>query len=218
MISVLKKDISKGRLLIVSQYKRYQFMRPELCYMFFIGGIIVLSRAYYIFLSIDDLVVELAAAFLLGNLFFCLSLLITNYKNIKGIRLFFINFNLFPQIMIIKVHGILITIVYIVFEELFWRGFLQNFLFNHIFSIPLASGLFTLVHYFKFKNERADILSVLEFFLFFLMLSFFFYKTQSIYGAIIIHFIRNIYSEYWKTIKNYNLKFRSILGEEKCIN
>jgi|GEM_PF-2198948 CAAX amino terminal protease family. len=164
-------------------------------------GFIIVNRVYCLFYKADNLPADLAAAFFLGNLFFGLSLLISNWNHFEDILPFFIYYRKIPPFLLKDIRRVLPSTVYIIIEELFWRGYLQAFFFNNILLVPLVTGLFTLAHFFKFKKEKADILSALEFYLYFLMLSYVFYATKCIYAAILIHFIRNTYAMYWKALK-----------------
>ena len=177
-------------------------------------GFIIVGRAYCLFGETGNLPALLVAAFLLGNLFFFLSLLTANWNHFNNILLFFHNFRLLFPFLFKRINKVLLVILYIIIEELFWRGYLQVLFFNDILLVPLVTGLFMLAHFFKFKRESANFLSALEFYLYFLLLSYVFHVTQSIYTAVLIHLIRNIYAEYWEVLKSLNSK---ILSEEKWI-
>lgn len=181
------------------------YLLPSIIYISIMAGFITVYRIYNIFIQTNNLPANLGIAFLMGNLFFCFSLMITNWYHLKEIRLLFINLSLFLPFISENVKRIP-SLIYIILEELFWRGFLQMYLFNNILLIPLITGLFTLIHFQKFKKEKADITSIVEFFVYFLMLSYIFYITESIYAAITIHIIRNTYAEFWSFLKKLNSK------------
>lgn len=171
-------------------------------------GFIIANKVYYHFAETNNLLTILLIAFLMGNIFFCFSLIITNWNHFKDIRLFTCNLGLFLPFLLDNIKRVP-SIAYIVLEELFWRGYLQE-LSNSILMIPMITGLFTLVHFSKFKKERADFLSVLEFYLYFILVSIVFYTTHSIYASILIHLIRNIYAEYWGFLKKMNSRTATI--------
>lgn len=91
-----------------------------------------------------------------------------------------------------------------IFEEIVFR-FIPLFLIitflNHKFYIFFFTNfIFTILHFYNSKTIK--IWKVVEFYLFFLVLSYFFYRYESILLIIIMHWIRNINIMYLKSVKH----------------
>lgn len=96
-----------------------------------------------------------------------------------------------------------------VYEEIIFRGFVQNF-FSRKFSsfigisIILSSLLFTTVHY-KLVNEIKDLYLLLPIFISSIFIGFLYHKTRSLTSCIVFHVTHNLVNVLSSMLLKFNL-------------
>jgi len=161
-------------------------------YLFFI----VYFEVYHLFLNTHNIYYHLLLSFISGNMLFLFSLVFIGDMNIKVPLGFFYNLKIFPLFIKNNSYKTLKSIFYVSLEELFWRGYIQLRFFNRIDGVIIITSIFTILHYVQKKNfSKKD---CIEFFSYFLIVSFVFYVFGNIYSVIILHLLRNIYIDFYR--------------------
>ena len=83
-------------------------------------------------------------------------------------------------------------------EELIWRVCLQSVFLHfwgNLLSITLTAALFTISHVHRFQGRA---IRIVEFFIFSILLSFIFAITHHYWIVVLIHFIRNVLTVFFR--------------------
>lgn len=183
---VLKYSISNALI-----EKTKTFLKANLI-LLIVLNIVLSGKVYLLF---DFNIFYIILGLIIFKILFIITLKIYFRYSVKSIMDLFSESIIILNYLKFNKSRFLFNAVFVLIEELFWRGYLQSIYFDSFEWIIMLNLFFTLIHNSLYTRK---LYYNIEFFIFFLIVSITYYFTVNIYSVFIIHFMRNLYIEYLK--------------------